>query len=228
MIILTGACGGIGKEFIPYLLKIDEVMGIYNTSLPAQASEGGLKYEKINMENPEEIKSFAKKWGPKFSKITLIHGAVVKVDGLATNYLRSDWEHVMDVNIKGNFFLTQAFLPFMIQEQWGRIIHISSLGGIQGRPGTIAYSASKTALTGLSNVLAKEYARFNITSNILVLGYFEAGLFNVLKDSEKKRILDQIPSKALGNVSNIANAVEFLIKSEYVNGSSISIDGGAD
>lgn len=227
MIILTGASGGIGKGLIDHLLKIDEVIGIYNSSLPAKPSDSRLRYEKLNMEKPEAIKSFAQEWGPRLSKITLIHAAAVKIDGLATDYTEENWDQVMNVNMKGNFLLTQVLLPFMIQEQWGRVVHISSLGGLQGRPGTFAYSASKASLMGISNVLAKEYARFNITSNVLVLGYFETGLFNALKDIEKKRILDQIPSRTLGSVSNIANAVEFLIKSEYVNGSAIHIDGGA-
>lgn len=227
MIILTGASGGIGKQLLDHLLKIDEVTGIYNTSLPAKSSHVKLKYEKLNIGNPGDIKAFARQWGQKLSKITLIHAAAVKIDGLVTDYTEENWDRVMNVNMKGNFLLTQAFLPFMVQQQWGRIVHISSLGGLQGRPGTLAYSASKAGLAGMSNVLAKEYARFNITSNVLVLGYFETGLFNVLKDSEKKRILEQIPSRKLGNVSDIAKAVEFLIRSEYVNGSAIHIDGGA-
>ena len=78
----------------------------------------------------------------------------------------------------------------------------------------------------MSRVLAKEYARFNITSNVLVLGSFEEGLFNTLSDNLKNKLLEQIPSKQLGKVSNIANAVDFLIKSEYVNGAVINIDGG--
>lgn len=227
MIILTGASGGIGTQLLEHLLKIDEVIGIYNTSSPAKSSHTKLKYEKLNIGNPVDIKAFAKKWGPKLSKITLIHAAAVKIDGLATDYMEGNWDRVMNVNVKGSFLLTQALLPFMVQEQWGRIVHVSSLGGLQGWPGTLAYSASKAALNGMSNALAKEYARFNITSNVIVLGYFETGLFNVLKDNEKKRILDQIPSRTLGNVSNIANAVEFLMKSEYVNGAAINIDGGA-
>ena len=193
----------------------------------SNSSKSRLKHEKLNIEKPEEIRSFAKHWGPKLSKITIVHAAVKNIDGLMVQYDPADWDTVMRVNMKGNFLFTQAFLPFMIQQQWGRIVHISSLlGGIQGRPGTFAYSASKASLTGMSSVLAKEYARFNITSNILVLGYFQAGLFNTLSEDEKKRIVSQIPSRKWGDISNIAHAIEFLIKSEYVNGAVINIDGG--
>jgi len=228
MIILTGASGGVGREIIKHLLKIDDLIGIYNTSRLVTSPDKRLTYEQVDIAKPASIKSFVKKWAPKLSKITLIHGAAVKIDGLTVNYAQANWDNVMKVNLKGIFLLTQALLPCMIQQHWGRIIHFSSLGGMQGCPGTIAYSASKTGLMGMSRVLAKEYARFNITSNVLAIGYFEVGLFNALNNDEKKKILNKIPSKKLGEVSNISNAIDFLIKSEYVNGAIINIDGGAD
>jgi len=113
----------------------------------------------------------------------------------------------------------------MIGEGWGRLIHVSSVVGMRGQVGAIAYAASKTGLVGMSNVFAKEYGRFNITSNVLVLGYFETGLIETLKEEEKKKIISSIPSKSLGKVNNITNAIDFLIKSEYVNGATINIDG---
>ena len=227
MIILTGASGGIGKVLVSYLLRIDNhLIGIYNTTLPKTPVDKKLIYEQLNLEEAGDIRSFVGKWKDKLSRVTLIHAAALKIDGPVANYAESDWEQMMRVNLKGNFLLTQALLPHMINERWGRVIHISSLGGIQGDLGTIAYSTAKTGLFGMSRVLAKEYARFNITSNILALGYFETGLFNKLKDALKKDLLDKIPSKTFGKISNIANAVEFIIKSEYVNGAVINIDGG--
>jgi len=226
MIILTGASGGIGKEIISHLLKIDCVVGIYNKSVPKSQKNKKMIYEELNLEDSTNIKSFIRKWYDKLTKVTIIHFAASNIDGLAANYEESDWDHVMGVNLRGNFLLTQALIPHMIQERWGRIIHISSVVGMCGPPGTIAYSTSKTGLIGMSGVLAKEYARFNITSNILVLGYFEVGLINTLQAEKKKQIMNQIPSKTLGKVSNIVNAIDFLMKSEYVNGATINIDGG--
>lgn len=226
MIILTGASGGIGKEIICHLLEIDHVLGIYNMSIPIDQQDARLNHEKLNIKEPASIRSFVRKWKAKLTKVTLVHLAASNINGLAANYAESDWDHVMAANLKGNFLLTQALIPRMIQERWGRIIHISSVVAIQGSPGTIAYSTSKTGLIGMSRVLAKEYARFNITSNVLVLGYFEAGLIDTLHDDIRKRAMNQIPSKTLGKVSNIANAIDFLIKSEYVNGAVIDINGG--
>ena len=155
-----------------------------------------------------------------------MHCAAAKADGLAVNYSLTDWDKVVGVNLRGNFILTQALLPCMMGDNWGRVIHVSSHGAIDGDVGTIAYSASKSGLIGMSRVLGKEYARFKITSNILVLGAFETGLFLELSDEQKDKIQKKISSKKLGNPSNIVNAIDFLIKSEYVNGSTINIDGG--
>ncbi len=226
MIILTGASGGIGKEIVSQLTKIDHVLGLYNTSLPENTENDKVQYVKLDIEKPDEIEAFINKWKEKLSRVTLIHCAASKVDGLVANYSLSDWDHVMGVNLRGNFLLTKALISHMISDRWGRFVHISSLGGMEGNPGTIAYSTSKAGLVGMSRVLAKEYARFNITSNILVLGAFETGMYLKLPDDLKKEILDRIPSRSLGNVSNIVNAVDFLIKSEYVNASVINIDGG--
>src|SRR4029077_7207761 len=98
--------------------------------------------------------------------------------------------------------------------------------GLQGHRGTASYSASKAALLGLSRVLGKEYARFNVTSNVLVLGHFDAGLYRRLDKSTQKALLKEIPSGRLGQVSNIVHAIYFLRKSDYVNASEVSIDGG--
>jgi len=78
----------------------------------------------------------------------------------------------------------------------------------------------------MSRVLANEYARFGITSNVLVPGYFNTGLIDTLSEKARKEILESIPSGRLGDPENIVNAIEFLRKSDYVNGSAIPIDGG--
>lgn len=225
MIILTGSTGGIGRELIGHLSKIDDVIGIYNKSSVKNLPKDRAVYEKLDVEDPDDIKAFTQRCKDRLSRLTLVHSAVLNIDGLFATYKGSDWDKVMRVNLKGNFLLTQALLPQMIREKWGRIIHISSVVGMQGRVGTVAYSASKTALMGISRVLASEYGRFNITSNVLNLGYFESGLMDALSGDVKKEILGRLPSKSFGKTPDIANAVEFLIKSGYVNGSIITIDG---
>ena len=94
--------------------------------------------------------------------------------------------------------------------------------------GTSAYSASKTGLQGLSKVISKENAQYNITSNIIELGAFEAGMYKKLSKKEKIKILNKLPNKKLGTIKDIANTIKFLINTNFINGSVIKIDGGAD
>ena len=78
----------------------------------------------------------------------------------------------------------------------------------------------------MSRVIAREYARFGITSNVLALGYFNTGLIETLSEKVRNKIIEEIPSRKLGDSSNIVSAVEFLMKSDYTNGSVLHIDGG--
>jgi len=227
MIILSGASGGIGKEIINQLSGLDRVIGLYNNSIPGKINNKEIIYEKVNIEEENEVRGFVDKYRQSLSRITLIHLAAAKIDGLSIDYPLSNWDKVMNVNLRGNFILTRQLLKFMVNDNWGRVIHVSSQGAVEGDIGTVAYSSSKSALLGMSKVMAKEYARFNITSNVLMLGAFEAGLYLQLPEEQKKAILGRIPSKKLGNLSNISEAINFLMRSQFVNGSVINIDGGA-
>lgn len=227
MIILTGASGGIGQAILPALVKLDNVIAIYNTNVPDIAGLEGVIAYKMDITSEVEILRFANIMKDNLSRVTLIHAAAIaRQDRLAAQFKTEDWDEVMNINLRGNFLLTRALLKHMISGKWGRIIHFSSAAGMRVAPGTLAYSTSKTALLGMSRVFATEYARFGITSNVLVNGYFDTGMYQDLGESTQKKLIESIPSKRLGDTRNIVNAIEFLMKSEYVNGGSINIDGG--
>ena len=226
MIILTGASGGIGHAILASLSKLDDVIALYNTKAPNIEGLANVTLHKLDLTSEQDIANFALTIKRDVKKIILINAAALSKDGLAAKYSTDNWDQVINVNLRGSFLLTKAMLIPMMEANWGRIIHISSVAAIRGVPGTIAYSAAKTGLLGMSRVLANEYARFGITSNVLVPGYFNTGLIETISEKLRKKILDSIPSGKLGDPSNIFNAIEFLIKSEYVNGSVVHLDGG--
>ena len=113
----------------------------------------------------------------------------------------------------------------MISQKWGRIIFFSSITSKLGIEGTSAYSASKSSLYGLSSVISKEYGKLNITSNIIELGYFDKGMINSVSNIRKSKLLNQIPTNKFGKVKNIANVINAINQSEYLNKSIIKIDG---
>tara|TARA_B100000787_G_C16190397_1_gene297148 strand:- start:1597 stop:2280 length:684 start_codon:yes stop_codon:yes gene_type:complete len=226
MIILTGASGGIGKAILPLLSKIDDVIAIsYSKNLDVRNLNNVESYQ-LDLVSESQIEEFISKIQSKLSNVVLINAAAVSMDNLFINYNTDDWNRVLNVNLTGTFFLTRAIIETMIKDNWGRVINISSVAGINGVAGTAAYSVTKTGILGMSKVLANEYARFGITSNVLILGYFNTGLINDLNKESYEKIIKSIPSKNLGEPTNIVNAVNFIIKSEYVNGATINIDGG--
>jgi len=224
MIVLTGASGGIGLEILEGLSKIDDVLAIYNSSKPKNIKLPNIKFEKVDISDPDEILSFIDSNKKNLTNVTLINLAAVSIDGLLANYDLKDWEKVIRVNLSSNFLFSRYLIPLMIKDKWGRIIHVSSTNSAIGAG---AYSSSKSGLDGLSKALSREYARYSITSNIIKLGVFNTGMFHELSEKNQKAFLDQIPSKKLGQTSNVTNAISFLINSEFVNGATITIDGGA-
>ena len=226
MIILTGASGGIGSEILYELSKIDHVVAIGHSREPKINQLSKITPYQMDLCSEDEIDRFIDKIGSKLSQVTLVHAAATKVDKLAAQLSLDDWDKVINLNLKGNFLLSKKILPTMMKDKWSRIIHISSVGGEDGAIGTLAYSTSKTGLNGLSRVLAKEYGRFGITSNVLVPGFLNTGLLHSLSEKDKAETLNRIPSRQFGDPINVFHAIEFLIKSEYVNGASINIDGG--
>lgn len=227
MIILTGASGGIGQAILPYLAVFDDVIAIYNTKKPNLAGLNNVTAVKLDLTSELEINNFVISFKDKLKLVTLIHAAALKIDNLAVNFNVKDWDKMMHINLRGNFLLTKALLMNMMTQEWGRIVHFSSVAGYSAAAaGNIAYSTSKTALLGLSKVIATEYAKFGITSNVLVLGYFNLGMHEKLNEKLQEKLKKSIPSGKFGEPKNISNAIKFLIDSEFVNGSVVHIDGG--
>jgi len=223
MVILTGASGGIGEYIYRNKSKDEFVLGITNKN--SIETLNNTKVEKIDLSNENEILGFINKNKLIFENITLIHMAAVKIDKLMYNFTDEEIMRTFSVNCFANFSLTKHLLPFMIKQKWGRIINISSLAA-EGSVGSAAYSASKAALQGYTQTLAKEYGRFNITTNLIKLGYFDVGLINNLTENNIKGLKSQVPSKKLGMPSEVLKLINYIQSSEYLNGASIKLDGG--
>jgi len=221
LIIILGASGGIGTPILKYFSKKNNILAIYKKNRPIVTNKR-IKHLKLDLAKKIKInKSYYKN-----KKIIYINLAAIKNDKLLINYKKSEWRMAFKINVESTFDILQIILPEMILNKWGRIINFSSTDGINGDVGISSYSATKYSLHGLSRTLSKEYGMLGITSNVLVLGNFNYGMFKKLKDEKQKRILERVPNKKTGNIKNIINAINFLINSDYVNGAEIKIDGG--
>jgi acetoacetyl-CoA reductase/3-oxoacyl-[acyl-carrier protein] reductase len=224
MIIITGASRGIGKFlFNSFIHKKDLVIGTYWLTEPHENSE---KYFKVNITDESSIISFISNLKDKLSKITLINCAGVNYNSLVYKFDFNEWKRVFETNLHGTFLIIKHILPLMREQKYGRIINISSVTAEKGVVGTAAYSSSKAALWALTKVTANENATKGITCNCLNLGYFNIGMISEVPEGILNEIIQTIPQKQLGNPSNIFNAVNFLVESDYTTGTTIDINGG--
>ena len=135
-------------------------------------------------------------------------------------------EDMIDVNIYGNINILTAALPIMRQLNYGRIILASSVLSKKTMVGTSIYSASKSFLDTMVRVAAAENAHKGVTINTINMGYFDAGLTHRMPHDVKEKIINDIPAKLFGSIYDLYNLVECIIKTPYINGSNIDINGG--
>ena len=226
LILFFGSSGGIGQELEKLLKKKYKIISFYNKKKILKKNNTISK--KINFLQDKDINKIKKIINLNKYKVVILNFASIKIDKLSFYIKETDYKKTMEINVNAFLKIINKVIPFMMKNNWGRIINVSSTGGILGDKGAILYSMSKNATLSMMKVMSKEYGKFNITFNTLKLGNFNYGLFKKLNKEFRKKLLEKVPSKKTGNIKNILFAIDFLIKTDYVNGSSINIDGGLD
>tara|TARA_B100001123_G_scaffold447607_1_gene605690 strand:+ start:2503 stop:3195 length:693 start_codon:yes stop_codon:yes gene_type:complete len=228
IIFAVGSASSIGEKVLHLLSKSKyKIIATYHKKKPKLLLKNpNISIEKMSLNSNSSLKKIIKKHNLHNNKITLLNFSVIKKNRLLIDEDLESLNKSYKINISGHVGLIKTFLPIMVKNNFGRIIHFSSSKVIDGEVGTAVYSISKSYLYGFSSTLAKEYGRFNITSNILSLGYFQSHLWNELSSKIKKERIKDIPAKKLGSLNNISNAIAFIINSDFVNRSVIKIDGG--
>ncbi len=225
MIIISGASKGIGKFLLESFLerKFNQVIGFYHSTFPEKNNE---YYYKLDITNLEKVNNFFGKHSEELNELVLINCAAIAYDSYLHKSNPDKWKEVIMVNILGTYNLIRSLLPIMRNQKYGRIINFSSVLAEKPTPGVSCYAASKSALWGMSKSIAIENSSLNITINNINLGYTKLGMTNLIPEKFMKTIINQIPTGKLCKPSDILNTVDYLINTEYINGSSISINGG--
>ena len=229
MYLIIGGSSDIGYELSKKLIEEDDIIITYNTKKnlkKIKSNKNKITYLKLDLTKQKNINLFIKKNKKILKNIKFINLATAKADKLIINLNIQEIENVFNVNILSNIYLSKKLLNLMIQQNYGRFIFFTSKRASRGDIGISLYSSTKEAISGFSRCLAKEYANFNITSNCIKLGYFKTKLFQNIPKKIKLKLLNEIPSKKLGEINNIYNAINTIVKTEYINGSNIDIDGG--
>ena len=139
-----------------------------------------------------------------------------------------DWEQVLDINLKGVFLCSRAVLRPMIKSRSGRIINVTSVVGLRGNPGQANYAASKAGIVGFTRSLARELAPRNITVNAVAPGLIDTEMSRALSDAQRATFIGQVPIGRMGEPSDIAAAVAFLVSPDarYITGQTLHVNGG--
>ena len=161
----------------------------------------------------------------------LVNNAGINIRNEAINFTEEEWDSVMNVNAKALFFLSQdAAKQFIRQGKGGKIINIASMLSFQGGIRVSAYTASKSAVVGITKILANEWARKNINVNAIAPGYMLTKMTKPTQEDEirNRDILARIPVGKWGDPDDVKGAAIFLASSasQYVHGITIPVDGG--
>lgn len=165
----------------------------------------------------------------KFGSVDyLINNAGIVRDKLIMRMTESEWDEVIDINLKGAFNFSKAVSSIMVKARFGSILNITSVSGLIGVPGQANYSASKAGMIGLTKSLAKELAGRNITVNALALGLVDTEMTQSLAEDYRSAALKRIPLGRFGTPEEVARVAAFLVSEDarYITGQVIQCDGG--
>jgi 3-oxoacyl-[acyl-carrier protein] reductase len=237
--IVTGGTRGIGRAIVMQLARsgCNVAFNYSKSSDEADALKSeiaslgvGAYAAQCDVANTEASAEFVKNAAAEIGGVDfLVNNAGITRDQLILRMKEDDWDAVIDTNLKGAWNFSKAVLrPMMKSEKGGSIINISSISGVVGMLGQTNYSASKAGMIGLTKALAKEVASRNITVNALALGLVETEMASEMNAEYREKIISQIPLGRLGNVSEAAEIVCFLLSdaARYITGQVIQADGG--
>ncbi|MFB3813138.1 MAG: 3-oxoacyl-[acyl-carrier-protein] reductase [Terriglobales bacterium] len=235
--LVTGAAQGIGRAIALKLAKggaavavadimEDKLAEVVNEITSAGGQAAGFK---MNVADEDNVKRVVKDAVAQFGRLEiLVNNAGITRDQLIMRMKRSEWDLVVSINLTGVFLCTQAAVPVMMKQRWGRIINISSINGQQGQAGQANYSATKAGVIGLTMATAREVASRNITVNAIAPGFIETAMTQVLSAEVREGMLKAVPLGRPGTPEDIANAASFLASEEagYITGHVMKVNGG--
>lgn len=235
--LITGASQGIGRACALALAESGAHIALAarnQEKLAAVAKEiedkgGQAGAFAMDVSNEDSVKAAVKSALDRFGKIDiLVNNAGITKDTLLMRMKRADWDSVLQTNLGGAFFCTQAVISSMLKQRWGRIINVSSVFGQMGQVGQANYSASKAGLIGFTMSMAREVASRNITVNAVAPGYIETAMTQGLSQELKSKVNEMIPLGRAGTDMEVAYAVRFLASDEasYITGQVLKVNGG--
>lgn len=231
-VLIVGGTGGIGK----YMIEAFSTAGynvlftyFHNEETAAEAEKNfNAKGYRTDVTSEKEILDLSAELNKKQKSLdALIYCSGIFLDSMAEGMELESWEQVMAVNLTGAFLCAKYFLKMLRESGHGRFICTGSVMGESGIYGSCSYAASKAGLIGLVKSIALENARYNVTANVLSLGYIDTGMTTQLSEKILKGALQKIPMKRTGNPQDVGRLAVSLCGdyTNYISGQVIRNNG---
>jgi 3-oxoacyl-[acyl-carrier protein] reductase len=235
--LVTGGTRGIGRQIALTLARAGAAVVL--TSRAAAAAEEtaaemvaqGLEARGIAMDvgDDDGVETTVRELLVDYDTIPiLVNNAGITRDCLLLRMTKQDWDSVLETNLGGIYRLCRAVVPSMVRARYGRILNITSVVAQTGNPGQVNYAAAKAGTEGFARSLARELASRNITVNCVAPGFIDTDMTRSIDDRSRRRLLEQVPMKRLGQPEDVASAVLFLAVPEagYITGATLNVNGG--
>lgn len=235
---VTGGSRGIGRAICLAFANADTHVYFNFSSATDAAVEteklvteagGTATGAQVNVASEKDVVDFVERILNESGRIdVLVNNAGITRDGLIVRMKETDWDDVLNTNLKGAFNCIKAVSKSMIKQRSGRIINVSSVVGVSGNPGQANYVASKAGIIGLAKAVAKELASRGITVNVVAPGYIETDMTASLTDKAIEAMVASIPLGRAGKAEDVAAVVAFLASDQaaYITGQVIHVSGG--
>jgi 3-oxoacyl-[acyl-carrier protein] reductase len=235
--LVTGATRGIGRAIALELSRAGAaVVGTATTEQGAaeigkalaEAGAGG-EGRRLDVRDAAQCDAFLESLQKARGDVAiLVNNAGITRDNLALRMKDSEWDDVMDTNLKAVFRLSRGVMRGMMKARWGRIVNITSVVGASGNAGQANYAAAKAGVVGMTKSLARELGSRGITVNCVAPGFIDTDMTRALTQAQRDALLGQIPLGRLGEPADIAAAVAYLVSpaAGYVTGCVLHVNGG--
>jgi len=234
--IITGAASGLGVAIATKLYSEGVRLALIDKNekqlqqVVAKSFPDAIPYA-LDITNEGQLKLTVEKIIREFGNIHILVNSAgmtgktnIKSHETETENIRA----VFDVNFFGSYLTSKYVLPKMLEQNYGRILHIASIAGKEGNAGMVGYSSSKAAVIGMTKVQGKEYAETGITINAIAPAVIRTPLLDGMPEEQVKYMTDKIPAKRCGTLEELANLVTYIVSpmNSFTTGFTFDLSGG--
>ncbi|HVT34636.1 MAG TPA: SDR family NAD(P)-dependent oxidoreductase [Nevskiaceae bacterium] len=232
--VIAGGASGVGKELAARLTAEGAKVSLWDfdaEALARSASETGAAHTRVvDVADLGQVEAAAADSWHALGRIDVLvcSAGITGPTASLCDYPAADWRRVIDINLNGTFYCCKSVVPYMLRNDYGRVVNISSVAGKEGNPNASAYSTAKAGVIGLTKSLGKELAKTGVRVNCVTPATFRSPILKQLTQSQIDYMLTRIPIGRIGEAEEVAALVSWLCSREcsFSTGATFDISGG--